>query len=342
MLQCLRLSVFFDKEPALDAVNLTVHDGEIVAVMGPSGCGKTTLLRVVAGLQALDIGTVSWNGRNLHRTPPHERGFGLMFQDYALFPHLDVKGNVEFGLRMRGMAQTDRIDRVDDMLQTVGLTGYGDRGIHELSGGEQQRVSLARTLAPSPRLILLDEPIGALDRTLREHLIGEMREVFSRLGVTALYVTHDRDEAFAIADTVAVMNHGRLVRKGTPEEIWRDPQDEYVAQLLGFDVIASGTVDDGRLDLGWARIRADLPPGDETIVIPPHAVLVGKKGAIQGLVHSVTYQAGNYRVEIDVGNVVLEATATHRYARGDKIRFDIDGSRVLPIQPSDRRFKLSE
>ena len=168
MLQCLRLSVFFDETPALDAVNMTVHDGEIVAVMGPSGCGKTTLLRAVAGLQDLDVGTVSWDGRNLHNTPPHQRGFGLMFQDYALFPHLDVKGNIEFGLRMQGMAASARADRLDEMLRTVGLDDYADRKVHELSGGEQQRVALARALAPQPQLLLMDEPFSNLDVALRD------------------------------------------------------------------------------------------------------------------------------------------------------------------------------
>ena len=332
MLQCLRLSVFFDETPALDAVNLTVHDGEIVAVMGPSGCGKTTLLRAVAGLQSLDIGTISWNGRSLHRTPPHERGFGLMFQDYALFPHLDVKGNIEFGLRMRGLTAPQRTARVKEMLRTVGLDDYADRKVHELSGGEQQRVALARTLAPSPRLILLDEPIGALDRTLREHLIAEMRDIFRRLGVTALYVTHDRDEAFAIADTVAVMNHGRLVRKGTPEEIWRDPQNEYVSRLLGFDTIVTARAHNGWLDLGWARIPGDLPKGEHSLAIPSHAIVVQKNGSAEGRVHSVTYRAGNYTVAIDVGSAVIEATTPTRYEIGAPIRFEIDPERVLPIK----------
>ena len=339
MLQCLRLSVFFDETPALDAVNLTVHDGEIVAVMGPSGCGKTTLLRAIAGLQDLDVGTVSWDGRNLHNTPPHQRGFGLMFQDYALFPHFDVKGNIEFGLRMQGVSASERADRVDEMLRTVGLDDYADRKVHELSGGEQQRVALARTLAPSPRLILLDEPIGALDRTLREHLVAEMREIFGSLGATALYVTHDRDEAFAIADTVAVMNHGRLVRKGTPEEIWRDPQNEYVSRLLGFDVIVTAKAYNGWVDLGWVRVADDLSPGEHSIAIPPHAVSVRRSGAIEGHVQSVIYRAGKYTVNIDVGPVVIEATTPRRFAVGDSIRFDIDARRLLPIdsQPAVRR-----
>ncbi|MDJ0925998.1 MAG: ABC transporter ATP-binding protein [Acidimicrobiia bacterium] len=332
MLQCLRLSVLFDDTPALDAVNLTVHDGEVVAVMGPSGCGKTTLLRAVAGLQKLNIGTVAWDGRNLRDTPPHARGFGLMFQDYALFPHLDVQGNVEFGLRMRGDSTADRITRVDEMLSTVGLDNYANRAIHELSGGEQQRVALARTLAPSPRLILLDEPIGALDRALREHLITEMRSIFTRLGVTALYVTHDRDEAFAVADTVAVMNRGRLVRKGTPEEIWADPQQEFVARLLGFDTIVKAKVYDGKADLGWVIVGSDLPAGEHRLAIPAAAVAIASDGSIEGRVVNTTYRAGVYDLEIAVDDIVIQATSPERHYLDSTVRFEIIASEILAVE----------
>jgi thiamine transport system ATP-binding protein len=331
MLRCLRLSVFFEETPALDAVNLTVNDGEVVAVMGPSGCGKTTLLRAVSGLQSLDIGTVSWDGINLHDTPPHARGFGLMFQDYALFPHLTVHGNVEFGLRMRGVSAATRLRRVQSALDTVGLGGYDDRSINELSGGEQQRVALARTLAPSPRLVLLDEPIGALDRTLREHLITEMRAIFSELGVTALYVTHDRDEAFAIADTVAVMRDGRFVRKGTPEEMWTDPQDEFVARMLGFDTILPVKVHEGWADLGWAKVASPLEAGEHRLAIPPHAVAVNPDGFIEGRVLSATYRAGSYGLEIAVGGTVLEATSRNRYDRDQSVNFDLVTDQLLRI-----------
>ena len=331
MLQCLRLSVQFAETLALDSVNLTVHDGEVVAVMGPSGCGKTTLLRAVAGLQALDKGTIAWDGRNLRGAPPHDRGFGLMFQDYALFPHLSVEGNVEFGLRMRHVSATERVARIDEMLHLVGLEDYTGRPIHELSGGEQQRVALARTLAPWPRLVLLDEPIGALDRALREHLIGEMRAIFTRLGVTALYVTHDRDEAFAVADTVAVMDRGRIVRRGTPEEIWSDPRSGFVATILGFDTQLDVKAHDGWIDLGWGRTARRLSPGKHRIAVPRHAVVIGDDGSIEGTVHRVTYRAGNYDIEIRIADIVLQATSWQRHELEETIRFDIDGAAVLVI-----------
>ncbi|MCP4963998.1 MAG: ABC transporter ATP-binding protein, partial [bacterium] len=270
MLRGLRLSVAFEDTLALDAVNLTVRDGEVLAVMGPSGCGKTTLLRAIAGLQDLDIGTITWDGRDLRDVPPHDRGFGFMFQDYALFPHLTVRGNVEFGLRMHGVEGRRRTERLDDVLDMVGLADHGERHIHELSGGEQQRVALARTLAPSPRMILLDEPVGALDRSLRERLVAEMRTLFQDLEVTAIYVTHDRDEAFAIADTVAVMNNARLVRRAKPQELWADPRSEFVAAMLGFSAIVDATVHDGWADVGWAKIASRLSPGEHRLTIPPH------------------------------------------------------------------------
>ncbi len=331
MLQCLRLSVFFDDTVALDAVNLTVRDGEVVAVMGQSGCGKTTLLRSVAGLQLLDIGSVEWDQQNLRGVPPHERGFGLMFQDYALFPHLNVGENVQFGLRMQGMTTVEQRARAAEVLELVGLKEYTRRPVHELSGGEQQRVALARTLAPAPRLILLDEPIGALDRTLRERLIGEMRDIFSTLGVTALYVTHDRDEAFAVADTVAVMSHGRFVRKGTPEEVWNDPQDEFVASILGFNTILDATVHDGWADLGWARVASRLPVGKHRIILPPQAVRIHEAGAIHGFVASATYRAGVFDLEVRVGGTLIEAETPLRIEPGAAIRFDIDAERLMAI-----------
>ena len=332
MLQCLRLSVAFEETIALDAVNLTVHDGEVMAVMGPSGCGKTTLLRAIAGLEPLDIGTVTWDGRNLRDVPPHERGFGFMFQDYALFPHLSVRGNVEFGLRMQGVSPNRRSDRVETVLETIGLAGFQDRPVHELSGGEQQRVALARTLAPSPRLILLDEPIGALDRAMREHLTAEMRSIFSQLGVTALYVTHDRDEAFAVADTVAVMNRGRLVRKGSPQELWADPQDEFVASMLGFNSPIVAKVTDGWADLGWARVETSLAPGAHRVIVPPHAIRVAADGPHLGHVLRCVFQSGKYYVEFAVDDVELSATTTHRFGLDDDVLFHIRPDRVIALK----------
>lgn len=257
MLQARDLTLHFGPVAALDDFDLTVPDGQVVSVLGPSGCGKSTLLRVIAGLQSVEAGDVLWDGRSLRDTPPHRRGFGLMFQDYSLFPHKTVAGNVAFGLRMAGMARAEVSRRVDAALERVGLPGYRDRSIGNLSGGEQQRVALARALAPEPRLLMLDEPLGALDRTLRERLLGELRQLFADLGITAIYVTHDQEEAFALADHVVVMRAGRVEQEGRPEEVWRQPTGEWVARFLGLANIVDARLEDGWAVTSWGRFKLE-------------------------------------------------------------------------------------
>lgn len=227
-----RVSVHFGETRAVDDLSLVVDDGERVAVLGPSGSGKSTLLRAVAGLEHLDSGTVSWDGRDLAATPPHRRRFGFMFQGYALFPHLDVADNVGFGLKMEGNDPADIGSRVAEVLEWVGLSGFGRRSVERLSGGEQQRVALARTLAPRPRLVMLDEPLGSLDRALRDRLITEITELLESTGVAALYVTHDHDEASTFADRVALMRDGRLVQVGPMEVLRSNPADDWAEEFL--------------------------------------------------------------------------------------------------------------
>jgi thiamine transport system ATP-binding protein len=221
---------------AVDGVDLDVGDGEVVCVVGPSGSGKSTLLRAIAGLEPLTAGVVVRDGTDLAGVPPHRRELGLMFQDHALFPHRDVLGNVAFGLRMRGDARPDADARARETLELVGLSGSEHRPVRELSGGEQQRVALARAIAPQPSLLMLDEPLGALDQRLREHLADELRELFDRLDLTVLLVTHDQDEAFALGDRVAVMHDGHIDQIGTPTAVWREPATEFVARFLGWNV----------------------------------------------------------------------------------------------------------
>jgi ABC-type Fe3+/spermidine/putrescine transport system ATPase subunit len=235
--------------PVLHDISFTVEDGEIACLLGPSGCGKTTLLRVIAGLEAPDTGRISFAGQDLSGVPVHHRNFGLMFQDYALFPHKDVAANVAFGLRMQNWSQQQISARVQEMLQLVELGGYEGRRVSELSGGEQQRVALARSLAPRPRLLMFDEPLGSLDRALREQLMNSLRDILKQVGVTALYVTHDQGEAFAIADRIFIMQAGavegeggRIVQGGSPQEVYCRPRSPYVARFLGFRNLLAGTV----------------------------------------------------------------------------------------------------
>jgi ABC-type Fe3+/spermidine/putrescine transport system ATPase subunit len=210
MLEVRDVELAFGDLPVLRGVSLEAAEGEIVCLLGPSGCGKTTLLRVIAGLEVPERGDVIFDGRSVRDVPVHRRGFGLMFQDFALFPHLDVARNAAFGLRMMGIPAAERQRRVQEVLSLVGLAGFERRDVAKLSGGEKQRVALARSLAPNPRLLMLDEPLGSLDAALRERLVIEIREIIKQVGRAALYVTHDQHEAFAIADRIIIMNEGRF------------------------------------------------------------------------------------------------------------------------------------
>ncbi len=229
------LSVHYGQTIAVSDVDLGIADGEVLALLGPSGCGKSTLLRAVAGLEQSSSGAVAWDDADLAGVPVHRREFGLVFQDGQLFPHRDVAGNVAFGLRMRGADKKAQAERVAELLDLVGLPGYGSRRTTELSGGEQQRVALARALAPRPKLLLLDEPLSALDRALREQLAADLAVLLRRAGATALLVTHDHGEAFALADRIALMRKGKIVQTGTPEEVRKRPADDGVAAFLGYN-----------------------------------------------------------------------------------------------------------
>ena len=236
MLELTAVTVSYGDQVALDSVDMTVADAEIVSVLGPSGSGKSTLLRAIAGLVPEAHGRVSWDGADVSSVPTHRRGFGLMFQDHALFPHRDVLGNVACGVRMHGLPRPEVDERARAALARVGLTGFEHRRITELSGGEQQRVALARALAPEPGLLMLDEPLGALDRSLRERLVSELRVLFTRLHLSVIFVTHDHDEAFALADRVVVMHDGRIAQQGTPADLWNEPANAFVARFLGWNV----------------------------------------------------------------------------------------------------------
>lgn len=227
---------------AVDGLDLDVAPGEVVALLGPSGSGKSSLLRAVAGLEPVARGAIAWDGVDLAGVPVHQRGIGLMFQDGQLFPHRDVAGNVAFGLQMQHVPRADRARRVAQLLELVGLAGFADREVASLSGGERQRVALARSLAPQPRLLLLDEPLSALDRALRERLAGDVRSVLRTTGTTALFVTHDHDEAFAVADRIAVMDAGRLLQVAAPPQLWHRPASRRVAEFLGYEAfVAAGS-----------------------------------------------------------------------------------------------------
>ena len=254
------LAVTYGGLRAVDGVDLEVAAGEVVALLGASGSGKSSLLRAVAGLEDVAAGEVAWDGRSMVRVPVHRRGFGLMFQDGQLFEHRDVGSNIAYGLT--GLPRAQRGERVREMLELVGLPGFERRRVTTLSGGQAQRVALARALAPAPRLLLLDEPLSALDRALREQLATDVRTILRRGGTTALYVTHDQDEAMTVADRVGVMEAGCLLRLDTPQRLWADPASSKVARFLGFDVVGDLALAPGALRVVEAVEGEPGEPGE--------------------------------------------------------------------------------
>ena len=306
------LSKSFANTVALAEVSLTLDEGQILCLLGPSGCGKTTLLRLIAGLETPDSGSILFENRDMTGVPPHQRGFGLMFQEFALFPHKNVGENVAFGLQT--MKRTEEIEaRVREMLALVGLIGFEQRDVNSLSGGERQRVALARSLAPGPRLLMLDEPLGALDRALRERLMLEIRQILKQLGLTAIYVTHDQTEAFAVADRVAVMNRGRIEQDGPPEQLYYQPATPFVAQFLGFTNLLPGACrPNGQVEttLGvWPIPAARQHPVETavTVLIRPEAASLESNGeiAIEGELIASLFRGRFYQITLAVADQFL-------------------------------------
>jgi len=310
LLQLNRISKTFDHTRALADISLTLDKGQILCLLGPSGCGKTTLLRVIAGLERPDRGQLRFDGQDISGVPPHQRDFGLMFQEFALFPHKNVTQNVAFGLQMKSQGDID--SRVEAMLELVGLAGFGTRDVSSLSGGERQRVALARSLAPNPRLLMLDEPLGALDRALRERLMLEIRQILKKIGLTAIYVTHDQMEAFAVADRVVVINKGQLEQEATPEQLYRRPATPFVANFLGFHNLLNATVRAGnRLEtkLGsWAMSVPHTPDQPVVALIRPEAASLSPvEGGISlnGQVTGILFRGRFYQITLQVGDQQL-------------------------------------
>jgi len=301
MLEVRGLHKSYEQQPLLRGVSFAVARDETVCLLGASGSGKSTILQLIAGLDSPGAGSVLWDGVDLASTPAHLRDFGLVFQDYALFPHLDVFRNVAFGPHMKGWSRTQVAQRVAEVLELVNLTGLERRAATELSGGEQQRVALARALAPRPRLLMFDEPLGALDRALREELLGELRLVLARTRIPSLYVTHDQEEAFKIGDRILLLHAGRIVRDGAPEQIWAAPGSPWAAEFLGLGNVIPGRVLDGKRRVETAlgnfplHCDHDHRRGDEVHVLARPAP--ARDGALlRGTVRDVIFEREGYRV----------------------------------------------
>ncbi len=327
---------------AVDGVSFDLAAGDILCLLGPSGCGKTTLLRLIAGLETPDRGTVRFDGRDLAGVPPHARDFGMMFQDFALFPHRNVFDNVAFGLRMHRRPAAEIATRVEAMLATVDLAGFDRREIGQLSGGEQQRVALARALAPGPRLLMLDEPMGALDRALRERLMLDVRAILKRVGMTAIYVTHDQTEAFAVADQLAVMNAGHIEQLGWPPAVYERPATPFVARFLGFENLLPGRVDaSGLIITAVGRFRPSLPthgPAVTLLVKPalersaaPEGDTAEEVNVIDAVVDAVAFRGRFCQVWLvaDGERLLFEVADADGYHPGEPVRIRVAPEQLL-------------
>ena len=326
MLEIIDVSKSFSSIEALSRISFSVAKGEIIAILGPSGCGKSTLLSITAGLIGPDTGMIRWNGISMTSVPPHLRNFGLMFQDNALFPHRNVFGNVAFGLKQLQMKREAIDKQVYEILNIVGMRDLADRDVLSLSGGEQQRVALARTIAPNPRLLMLDEPLGSLDRNLREQLLHELRQILTDLEQTVIYVTHDQDEAFAIADRVVIMNTGKLIQIGRPRDIYAHPASTFVARFLGLTNILETSVvsvdTNNRVKISEnSLIPISQPPPKHMkhprILIRPRGAQLSEHGTLSGILTNVSFRGALVDLKIIVSN-------------GLQLRFEVPTPSIIP------------
>ena len=344
-LQIIEIEKSFGETRAVSGVSFDVRLEETVAILGPSGCGKSTVLLMIAGLEHADRGEIYWNGASLKSVPTHQRGFGLMFQDYALFPHMNIFDNVAFGLRMSGKSEPEIARRVEEVLELVRLPGFQRRDVNTLSGGEQQRVALARSLAPQPRLLMLDEPLGSLDRTLRERLLVELGEILEETRQTAIYVTHDQEEAFSLADQIVIMNAGKVEQIDTPQSIFHHPASPFVAQFLGLGNLLSGEirVEDGKSHI-YTELGADIGPisgvehaiGKVAVLLRPDAVHLDSHGSYQleGRLVRCSFRGNTCRaiVEINGHDLAFEFPSTASLPKpGDTIRLSYEPNEAVQV-----------
>jgi putative spermidine/putrescine transport system ATP-binding protein len=347
------LTKSFGAKPVLSGVSVEVRAGEMLAILGPSGCGKSTLLRIVAGLLDKDGGSVRIGGKDVDGVPARYRGVGFVFQDYALFPRMTVRENVAFGPRVRGMDARDRNGKADSMLGLVGLSGEADRPVDRLSGGQRQRVALARALAVSPSLLLLDEPLSALDIKVRERLRREIASVQKKVGITTLVVTHDQQEAMELGDRVAVMNEGRFEQVAPPREVYQDPATEFVARFVGEANILPGQMYKGFAYAGSLAIRmvgngAGREGSAVKVILRPEDISIRpggieEAGQARAVVSAAAFLGSHLRVELTTEEgyaltaLLLRSHAmAGRISAGDKVRVEALRGSVLP-DPAGRR-----
>lgn len=336
------ISKKFEEDVILDSINLEIKDKEFMTFLGPSGCGKTTTLRIIAGFLEADSGQVIFEGKDINNLPPHKRQVNTIFQRYALFPHLNVYDNIAFGLRIKKMKEKDIAKKVGEMLELVNLKGFQKRDISSLSGGQQQRVAIARALAVEPRVLLLDEPLGALDLKLRKDMQVELKNIQKRMGITFIYVTHDQQEALSMSDTIVVMNDGKIQQIGSPIDIYNEPKNAFVADFIGESNILDGVMlNDFKakfsgavfqcLDKGFAiNESVDIVVRPEDVDVVPYG-----EGTISGVITSNTFKGVHFEMIVDIDNFKWMIQTTDYYPVGSKIGIQIEPDAIHVMKKSE-------
>jgi ABC-type Fe3+/spermidine/putrescine transport system ATPase subunit len=338
------ISKTYSGRPALKDISFEVKEGEIVSVLGPSGSGKSTLLAIIAGLEKPEFGDVLWKGKSIQNVPPHQRGFGLMFQDFALFPHMNVYENVSFGLRMLHLEADAIRERVFEVLELVGLGGFETRDVNTLSGGEQQRVALARSLAAHPRVLMLDEPLGSLDRNLRERLLFDLRSILRKMNQTALYVTHDQEEAFSLADRVVLLNAGQVEQTGSPQELYCQPASLFTARFLGLvNLLPARVIHQDSRRIAETPIgilpAGDQEPGEINLLIRPDSMRMDDRGPYRlvGKVKEISFRGSIFRAIIEINGYSLTfdfLSNTKLPQEGEPIALSYEPDQALQFIPT--------
>jgi spermidine/putrescine transport system ATP-binding protein len=323
LIRLVDITMAFDGEVVLDNINLSIQDKEFLTLLGPSGCGKTTTLRIIGGFETPTSGSVFFGGEKINALPPYKRKVNTVFQKYALFPHLNVFENVAFGLRIAKTPEPELARRVGEALELVGLAGYTKRRVHQLSGGQQQRVAIARAVVNRPQVLLLDEPLGALDLKLRKEMQRELKAIQQQVGITFVYVTHDQEEALTMSDTVVVMNHGIIMQVGTPMDIYNEPLNAFVADFIGESNILTGVMRaDYHVDFAgapWECVDTgfDKDQSVDVVIRPEDIRLVPPESApARGTVRSVTFKGVHYEIEVEQGDIVWVVHSTLAPAPG--------------------------
>ena len=336
------ISKEFDGTVVLDNIDLSIRKKEFVTLLGPSGCGKTTTLRIIGGFETPTTGEVLFEGHDIAALPPYKRRVNTVFQKYALFPHLNVFDNIAFGLKLKKLPKDEIQRKVDYMLDLVNLSGYGKRHVDALSGGQQQRVAIARSLVNEPEVLLLDEPLGALDLKLRKEMQLELKSMQQRLGITFLYVTHDQEEALTMSDTIVVMRDGHILQKGDPKHIYDEPANAFVADFIGESNILHGTMIRDELVhfAGYDFPCVDFGFGEnvpvDVVVRPEDLMIVGEDvGQLTGTIRSVLFKGVHYEMMIDCGETTFKVHSTTMQPQGSRVGLSIVPFNIHIMKPVD-------